>query len=101
VALIAQFLIDTSAVARMRHPVVRGRLEPLIIGGVVAEAFYSARSPREYQRLWADRHEAYEYLPTDDEHWQRAFTAQRPVPAGTARLVSPIYSPPCWPASIG
>ena len=25
----------------------------------------------------ADRREAYEYLPTDDGHWQRAFDAQR------------------------
>jgi hypothetical protein len=60
VALIAQFLIDTSAAARMPHPVVRARLKPLIIGGVVAtcatldaEALYSARSPDEYERLWA------------------------------------------------
>jgi predicted nucleic acid-binding protein len=91
VALIAQFLIDTSAAARMPHPVVRARLEPLIIGGVVAtcatldaEALYSARSPDEYERLWADRREAYEYVPTDDEHWQRAFAAQREL-AGTGR----------------
>lgn len=90
-ALIAQFLIDTSAAARMRYPVVRARLEPLIIGGVVAtcatldaEALYSARSPQEYEQLWADRRDAYEYLPTDDEHWQRAFTAQRDL-AGTGR----------------
>jgi predicted nucleic acid-binding protein len=84
VALVAQYLIDTSAAARMTHPVVRRRLEPLITGGVAAtcatldaEALYSARSPTEYEQLWADRRAAYEYLPTDDEHWQRAFAAQR------------------------
>jgi predicted nucleic acid-binding protein len=33
VALIAQFLVDTSAAARMAHPAVRSRLEPLITGG--------------------------------------------------------------------
>jgi predicted nucleic acid-binding protein len=84
VALIAQYLIDTSAAARMARPVVRGRLEPLITGGVVAtcatldaEALYGARTPTEFEQLWADRRAAYEYLPTDDEHWQRAFTAQR------------------------
>jgi predicted nucleic acid-binding protein len=84
VALIARFLIDTSAAARMAHPKVRARLEPLIAGGVVAtcatldaEALYSARSPDEYEQIRADRRVAYEYLPTDDEHWQRAFDAQR------------------------
>jgi predicted nucleic acid-binding protein len=84
VALIARFLIDTSAAARMAHPTVRARLEPLIAGGVVAtcatldaEALYSARSPDEYEQIRADRRVAYEYLPTDDEHWQRAFDAQR------------------------
>jgi predicted nucleic acid-binding protein len=84
VALIARFLIDTSAAARMSDPRVRDRLEPLITGGVVAtcatldaEAFYSARSPAEYEQIRADRHDAYEYVPTDDQHWQRAFDAQR------------------------
>jgi predicted nucleic acid-binding protein len=84
VAVIARFLIDTSAAARMRLPVVTERLEPLITGGVVAtcasldaEALYSARSPQEYEQVWADRREAYEYLPTDDAHWNRAFEAQR------------------------
>ena len=83
-ALTARFLIDTSAAARMSNPRVRARLEPLITGGVVAtcatldaEALYSARSPAEYEQIRADRSEAYEYLPTDDEHWQRAFAAQR------------------------
>jgi predicted nucleic acid-binding protein len=91
VALIARYLIDTSAAARMSHPKVRDRLEPLITGGVVAtcatldaEALYSARSPDEYEQIRADRHDAYEYLPTDDQHWQRAFDAQR-VLARTGR----------------
>jgi hypothetical protein len=84
VALIARYLIDTSAAARMSDPLVRARLEPLIIGGVVAtcatldaEALYSARSPAEYEQIRGDRAEAYEYLPTEDEHWQQAFAAQR------------------------
>lgn len=83
-ALIAQYLIDTSAAARMTHQLVRERLAPLIGGGVVAtcatldaEALFSARSPTEYEQLRADRRAAYEYLPTDDEHWQRALAAQR------------------------
>lgn len=59
-------------------------MAPLISGGVVAtcatldaEALYSARSPAEYEQLWADRRAAYEYLPTEEGHWQRAFKAQR------------------------
>ena len=83
-AVVARFLIDTSAAARMRLAVVAERLEPLITGGLVAtcatldvEALYSARSPAEYERLRADRRKAYEYLPTADEHWQGAFDAQR------------------------
>jgi predicted nucleic acid-binding protein len=84
VALIARYLIDISAAARMRHPEVSRRLRPLIESGVVAttasldaEALYSARGPAEYEQLWADRRAAYEYLPTDDEHWQTALGAQR------------------------
>lgn len=67
----------------MRHPEVSRRLRPLIEGGVVAttasldaEALYSAATA-EYEQLWADRRDAYEYLPTNDEHWQTALGAQR------------------------
>jgi predicted nucleic acid-binding protein len=91
VAVIARFLIDSSAAARMRLDAVAERLEPLITGGLVAtcavldaEALSSARSPAEYERVWADRRDAYEYLPTEDGHWQRAFDAQR-VLARTGR----------------
>jgi len=84
VAVTARFLIATSAASRMRLDAVAERLEPLITGGLVAscatldaEALYSARSPGEYEEVRADRRAAYEYLPTDDEHWQRAFDAQR------------------------
>ena len=82
--MIARFLIDTSAAARMRLTAVADRLEPLVTGGLVAtcatldaEALYSARSPTEYEQVRADRREAYEYLPTDNGHWQRAFDVQR------------------------
>jgi predicted nucleic acid-binding protein len=84
VALIARFLIDTSAAARMSISEVRDRLAPLISSGVVAtcaaleaEALYSARDSIEYEQIRSDRRAAYEDLPTDDEHWQRAFQAQR------------------------
>jgi predicted nucleic acid-binding protein len=84
VAVTARFLIDTSAAARMANPDVAERLAPLIKGGVVAttaaldaEALYSARGADEYEELWNDRRLAYEYLPTNDEHWQAALNAQR------------------------
>lgn len=87
-ALIAKFLVDTSAAARMADPPVKARLAPLITGGVVAtcatldaEALYSARSPVEYEQIRADRRVAYQYLPTEDEHWQQAFDAQRQLAA--------------------
>lgn len=83
-ALTAKYLLDTSAAARMPHAGVAARLGPLIEAGLVAttaaldaEALYSARNPVEYEQLWADRRVAYEYLPTDDEHWQAALNAQR------------------------
>lgn len=82
-ALIAKFLIDTSAAARMPFPSVRARLAPLITGGLVgtcatldAEALYSARNLAEYEQVLADRRTAYEHLPIDDDHWTRAFQAQ-------------------------
>jgi predicted nucleic acid-binding protein len=62
---------------------------PLIEAGLVAttaaldaEALYRARNPAEYEQLWADRRVAYEYLPTDDEHWQAALEAQRTLARG-------------------
>lgn len=83
-ALTARYLIDTSAAARMPHAEVAARLGPLIEGGLVAttasldaEALYSARNPVEYEQLWTDRRMAYEYVPTEDEHWQAALNAQR------------------------
>lgn len=93
-AVIARFLIDTSAAARMRLPPVAERLEPLITGGLVAtcatldaEALYSARSPAEYEQVRTDRRDAYEYLPTDDGHWQQAFDAQRSLARTGRRAV--------------
>lgn len=83
-ALVASYLVDTSAAARMQHSAVSQRIAPLIEAGLVAttagldaEALYSARTPVEYERRWAVRRDAYEYLPTDDEHWHTALGAQR------------------------
>lgn len=83
-ALIARYLIDTSAAARAKHPRVADRIFPLIESGLVAttaqldaEALYSAHNSADYEQLWSDRGRAYEYLPTNDEHWRAALNAQR------------------------
>ncbi len=90
-AVVARYLIDTSAAARMTNPKVADRLAPLIEAGLVAttaqldaEALYSARTAADYAQIWSDRRLAYEYLPTNDEHWQAALDAQRSL-AGTGR----------------
>jgi predicted nucleic acid-binding protein len=83
VAVVARFLVDTSAAARMRNTEVARVLAVLIEGGVVAtcavldaEALFAARTSREFEQIRADRRLAYEYLPTNDDHWQRALDAQ-------------------------
>ncbi|MEU3009627.1 PIN domain-containing protein [Nocardia asteroides] len=83
-AITARYLVDTSALARMRHSAVAAQLTPLIEAGVVAscapidaEALYSARNPVEYEQVRADRRVLFEHLPTNDEHWQSAFAIQR------------------------
>jgi predicted nucleic acid-binding protein len=70
------------------EPLLVTVMRPLIEGGLVgttasldAEALYSARDQTEYEQLWADRRAAYEYLPTNDEHWQIALGAQRGLAA--------------------
>lgn len=94
-AVTAQYLVDTSAAARMNHPMVERTVGPMIDSGMVAttavldyEAFFSARSPAEFARLRDRRKLAYEYLPTNDQHWQRALDAQfRLAQAGRHRSV--------------
>jgi predicted nucleic acid-binding protein len=83
VAVVARYLLDTSAAARVPHRQVADRVVPLLSAGLLAtcaaldlEALYSARSPREYREVRADRRLAYEYLPTEDEDWQRALQVQ-------------------------
>jgi len=75
----------------MPHPEVAARLAPLIEAGFVAttaqldaEALYTARNTADYEQIWSDRRLAYEYLPTNDEHWQAALDAQRQL-ASTGR----------------
>ena len=82
-AIVARYLIDTSAAARAGHPEVARRLGQLITAGLVAtcapldfEALYSARSPAEYDEVRADRALAYENVPTHDVDWGTALEIQ-------------------------
>jgi predicted nucleic acid-binding protein len=91
VAVVARYLIDTSAAARIHHEGVAERLAPLITAGLVAtcapldfEALFSARGAQDYEQIRTDRWAAYEYLPVLDEHWQRAMDVQRSL-AGLSR----------------
>jgi hypothetical protein len=95
VALIARFVVDTSASARIGDQRVADELQPLNDAALVAtcasldaEALFSARSPSEYERLRRERAFTFEYLPTEDRHWQVALAAQRELArAGRHRSV--------------
>jgi predicted nucleic acid-binding protein len=83
VAIVAAYLIDTSAAARVSHPDVASVVAPMLSRGLLAtcaaldfEALYSARSPHEYQEVRARRRASYEYLPTNDADWHRALDVQ-------------------------
>ena len=79
----------------MNQPAVAGPVVPLIDAGLVGtcavldmEALYGARTVVEYEAIRIDRFRSYEYLPTDDEQWQRALDVQRALAArGQLRAV--------------
>jgi len=82
-AAVATHLADTSALARLRHPVVAAALAPLIDAGVVAtcgviefELGWATRSSAEFDQLRIDRDAGYEWLATHDEDWRRAIDVQ-------------------------
>jgi hypothetical protein len=57
-AVVARYLIDTSAAARMADPLIGDQLAPVIDAGLAAtcaaldfEALYSARNLAEYEQL--------------------------------------------------
>jgi predicted nucleic acid-binding protein len=82
VAVTARYLVDTSAAARMNRSVVADWVGPLLDSGLAAttavldaEALYSAKSASDFAHIRERRRLAYEYLPTDDEHWQLAIDA--------------------------
>ena len=82
-AAVASYLADTSALARLHHPVVAAVLAPLIEAGVVAtcgviefELGWATRSGPELDQLRADRDAGHEWLAAHDEDWRRALDVQ-------------------------
>lgn len=79
---VARYLADTSAMARLRHPVVRDALGPLIEQGLVGtcavldlEALFSARTTEEHARMKGYR-AALPRFACPDEVWDRAAEVQ-------------------------
>ena len=82
------YLTDKSALARLHHPPVAGRLGPLLIDGLVAttpiidlEVLYSARSPADYEDILAERR-ALPSFPLTAEVTDRAIDVQRQLARG-------------------
>ena len=82
-AAVANYLADTSALARLRHQTVAVVLGPLIEAGLVAtcgviefELGWAARTAAEFDQLRADRDAGYEWLAIHDEDWRRALDVQ-------------------------
>jgi predicted nucleic acid-binding protein len=82
-AAVANYLADTSALARLRHQTVAAVLGPLIEAGLVAtcgviefELGWAARTAAEFDQLRADRDAGYEWLAIHNEDWRRALDVQ-------------------------
>lgn len=82
-ALEPLYLPDTSALARMRDPVVRSVLTPVIELGLAvttpaidAEMLVGARDAAEHARVRERRRTAYLRLEILDHHWEGAFDVQ-------------------------
>ncbi len=78
-----RYLLDKSALARMRHASVREVLAPLIERGEVAtcpiielEVLYSARTRDEYRSERSQRVAAYPLIPLTEKASQRALEVQ-------------------------
>lgn len=80
---VADFLLDTSALARASLASVEGVLLPLLTRGRLAqcgmtslEALFSTRNPTDHRRLRAAFDREYEWLPTEDVDFRRALEVQ-------------------------
>ncbi len=83
-AVTPQFMVDSSAMNRIKYEAVRSRIEPLVVAGLVAtcgalelESLYSARNPSDYEAQRAKRASIFSYVETAEADWQEALSAQR------------------------
>lgn len=79
----ARFMVDKNALARMRHPPVRGRLAPIIESGEAAtcaivdlEVLFSARNHEEYETIRERRLLTYARVPLTQQVFDRAIEVQ-------------------------
>jgi len=94
---VTEYLVDTSAMGRMRFPSVREHLEPLLERGLVhtcailnLEALYSAKNKRDYEALFQFRNATLLYIETGESAFERAQDVQRRLAAtGRHRLSLP------------
>ena len=92
---VAQYLVDTSALARGRLEPVQDVLGPLLTAGRLAtcgtttlEVLFGARTAADHARLMAAMDEAYEWLPTEDIDFRAAASVQSELAArGQLRAV--------------
>jgi predicted nucleic acid-binding protein len=82
------YLLDKSALVRLKHEQVDQVVTPLMKRGQIAtcgvtdlEVLYSARSPAEYETVWAHRLAAYRHLPITERVVERAIEVQRALAA--------------------
>ena len=93
----AKYLVDKSAIERMRHPAVDARLSPIIEAGEAAtcglidlEILYSARNATIYEEIWARRALAYQRVPISESTIRRAAEVQRKLAkSGKHRVAIP------------
>ncbi len=90
------YLIDKSALARIQHPTVRARLEPIIEAREAAtcaivdlEVLYSTRNQTEHARVRARRKLAYRRVELNEAIFERAIYVQGRL-AGLGRHRLPI-----------
>lgn len=90
------YLIDKSALARIRHPAVRVRLDPILEAREAAtcaivdlEVLYSTRNQAEHARVRARRALAYRPVELTAEIFERAISVQGLL-AGRGRHRLPI-----------
>lgn len=90
---IARWLVDNSAMNRLRYPVVEKRLRPLLEKGLVAtcpildiEMLFSARSPSDYEERRRSRSQL-EFLESDIWVWERAQEVQALLAASSQHRV--------------